>query len=84
MALDKRIRKYTDASGALVYPGDFLQFSDGTVEKVYLLEGSDTEYELGINASREAYLEQHPEAVRECYPLSQFSSSDFHVIPTKG
>ena len=44
---------------------------------VVLLCGDDN---LGVNASNPAYLEAHPEARQECYPLSEFASNDIEII----
>lgn len=35
---------------------------------------------LGVNASNPAYLETHPGAYQECYPLSEFASEDIEII----
>ena len=45
----------------------------GKAPELVLLCGDDN---LGVNASNPAYLEAHPEARQECYPLSEFASDD--------
>lgn len=79
--LNRPIREYFDKDGKRVRPGDIIVFDgDGTTEKVYLAEGTDGYYELGINASNEAFLERHPEWSRELYPLYQFNPKEYKVV----
>lgn len=80
---DKPIRIYRDKNGALVEPGDIIRFDDGSTEEILLLQGDERQFELGVNASNEAFLERHPWCVREGYPLHQFNSSTY-VIDKKG
>lgn len=80
---DKPIHKYEDKNGRIVLPGDTLRFSDGSIEVVYLANGSNSpkpEYDLGINASNEEFLAAHPNYARELYLLSNFRRSEFEVI----
>lgn len=78
--LDKPVRLYVDKNGVTIRSGDTLRFDDGSIEKVYLAVGTEEEYDLGINASNEAYLELHPEKERELYPLWQFDHREYEVI----
>lgn len=78
--LDKPVRKYEDKNGRIVLPGDILKFSDGSLEKVYLAVGDESMYDLGVNASNEAFLKAHPCWTREVYPLSQFRRSEYEVV----
>lgn len=79
--MDKPIRQYVDKHGNLVRPGDILRFDGGGMtEKVYLAEGTPDQYDLGINASNEAFLERHPEWTRELYPLHQYNHLEYEVV----
>lgn len=79
--MDKPIREYVDKHGTLVRPGDIIRFDgDGMTEKVYLAEGTPEQYDLGINASNEAFLERHPEWTRELYPLHQYNHLEYEVV----
>lgn len=79
--MDKPIRQYVDKTGTLVRPGDIIRFDGGGMtEKVYLAEGTPEQYDLGINASNEAFLERHPEWARELYPLHQYNHLEYEVV----
>ena len=56
---------------------DMLISIGGKAPELVLLCGDDN---LGVNASNPAYLEAHPEARQECYPLSEFASDDIEII----
>lgn len=56
---------------------DMLISIGGKAPELVLLCGDDN---LGVNASNPAYLEAHPEARQECYPLSEFASNDIEII----
>lgn len=78
--LDKPVHKYEDKNGRIVMPGDILEFTDGSLELVLLADGTDTEYDLGINASNRDFLKHHPLRAPEVYPLSNFRRSEYEVI----
>lgn len=79
--MEKIILEYRDKNGVVVKPGDVIKFDgDGMTEKVYLAEGTPDYYDLGINASNELWLENHPWCDRELYPLSNFDSDSYEVI----
>lgn len=74
------IREYFDKNGILIRPGDLLKFDEADkIERVYLLQGSQ-EDGLGINASNEVFLDNHPFYPREFYPLSEFDCKECEVI----
>lgn len=78
--LPKPFRWYTDKNGRVVIPNDIICFDGGMTEKVYLAEGTEEEYELGINASNEEFLKRNPWRQRELYPLYQYNRTEYEVI----
>ena len=46
----------------------------------YYVDKHGKKIEADMNASNPAYLEAHPEARQECYPLSEFASNDIEII----
>lgn len=67
--------KYYDKNGNEILAGMHLRMEDGSVEKVHAVLNAFNEEDLGINASNEAFLENHPDCPREYYLLSNFLSS---------
>ena len=67
---------YVDKHGKKI-EADMLISIGGKAPELVLLCGDDN---LGVNASNPAYLEAHPEARQECYPLSEFASNDIEII----
>lgn len=70
---------YADKHGEEIKAGYMIRIGDDDPELVYscINEFGD---DLGINASNEAYLKAHPDAVREYYSLTNFSSEDIEII----
>lgn len=60
---------YRDKNGEEIHAGDKLRFPDGRVEVVVETVTGEGKPDLGINASNEAYLKNHPDAEREYYSL---------------
>lgn len=56
-----------------------IKIGDDEPEMVYSC-CNDFGEDLGINASNEAYLKAHPNAVREYYSLNNFSSSIIEIV----
>lgn len=67
---------YVDKHGQKI-EADMLISIGGEEPELVLLCGDDN---LGVNASNPAYLEAHPGAYQECYPLSEFASEDIEII----
>ena len=67
--------KYYDKNGDEILEGMRLRMEDGSIEKVYATTDAYGEPDLGVNASNEAFLKNHPEWAREYYSLSNFLSS---------
>lgn len=67
---------YLDKRGQKIKAGMMIRIDGGEPEEV-LLCGDDN---LGVNASNPAYLEAHPCALEECYPLSNFSMADIEIV----
>lgn len=67
---------YVDKHGQKI-EADMLISISGEEPELVLLCGDDN---LGVNASNPAYLEAHPGAYQECYPLSEFASDDIEII----
>lgn len=67
---------YVDKHGQKI-EADMLISIGGEEPELVLLCGDDN---LGVNASNPAYLEAHPGAYQECYPLSNFASDDIEII----
>lgn len=67
---------YVDKHGKKI-EADMLISIGGEPPELVLICGDDN---LGVNASNPAYLEAHPGAYQECYPLSEFASEDIEII----
>ena len=59
------MKKYLDKNGVEIKPGSIINCGDGKPEKVYITEDD----RLGICATNPKYLEHHPDADIEYYPL---------------
>ena len=66
---------YYDKNGNEILAGMHVRMEDGSIEKVYATTDAHGRSDLGISASNEAFLKNHPDCVREYYSLSQFQSS---------
>ena len=72
--------KYFDRNGVEIKAGMTLLMSDGTTELVYDTTDSEGNPDLGINASNEDFLCNHPDACREYYSLSNYEMRDIAII----
>lgn len=72
--------KYFDKNGVEIRAGMTLLMSDGTTELVYDTTDSDGNPNLGINASNEDFLSNHPDVCHEYYSLSNFEMRDIAII----
>ncbi len=72
--------KYVDKNGVEIKADMLLRMSDGTTELVYDTTDSDGNPDLGINASNENFLRNHPDACREYYSLSNYEMRDITII----
>ena len=71
---------YVDRNGVEIKAGMTLLMSNGTTELVYDTTDSNGNPDLGINASNEDFLCNHPDACREYYSLSNFEMRDIAII----
>lgn len=67
---------YVDKHGKKIEADMLISLGGKAPELVLLCEDDN----LGVNASNPAYLEAHPEARQESYPLSEFASDDIEII----
>ncbi len=72
--------KYFDKNGVEIRVGMTLLMSNGTTELVYDTTDSNGNPDLGINASNEDFLCNHPDACREYYSLSNYEMRDIAII----
>lgn len=68
--------EYFDKYGVEITAGSTIKIADNEPELVYACGDDD----LGVNASNEAYLRNHPEAEREFYPLSEFCREYLELV----
>lgn len=71
---------YVDRYGVEIKAGMTLLMSNGTTELVYNTTDSNGNPDLGINASNEDFLSNHPDACREYYSLSNYEMRDIAII----
>ena len=74
------VYNYVDKHGNPINMDDMISVSGGEPEKVYLITDQFGKDDLGINASNEEYLKNHPDAVRQYYSLNNFAQSELEVI----
>lgn len=72
--------KYFDKNGVEIKEGMTIRMGDGSEEIVYSTTDVYGNTNLGINASNEKYLNKHPYANREYYPLCNFNMNETEVI----
>ena len=71
---------YVDRNGVEIKAGMTLLMSNGTTELVYDTTDSNGNPDLGINASNEDFLCNHPDACREYYSLTNYEMRDIAII----
>ena len=71
---------YYDKNGTEILAGMHVRMEDGSIEKVYATTDAYGQPDLGINASNEAFLKNHPDCVREYYSLSCFPSINCEIV----
>ena len=71
---------YVDRNGVEIKAGMTLLMSDGTTELVYDTTDSDGNPDLGINASNEDFLRNHPDARKEYYSLGSIDLRNAEVL----
>lgn len=74
-AIGKVTAEYYDKHGVRIKENDMISIAGDEPEKVYACGEGD----LGINASNEAYLKNHPDARTEYYLLSNFDLNDIEI-----
>lgn len=72
--------KYFDKNGIEIKAGMTLLMIDGTTELVYDTTDGDGKADIGISASNEDYLRNHPDAHREFYSLSSIDLRNAEVL----
>lgn len=72
--------KYFDKNGVEIKAGMILLMSDGTAEHVYDTTDKDGNPDLGINASNEDFLHNHPGVSREYYSLGSIELRNAEVL----
>ena len=75
-----RLFHYFDKHGREIKEGMLIRISDDPPERVYACSTQDMDEDLGVNASNEAYLKQHPDAEREYYSLSNFRADIIEIV----
>ena len=75
--------QYFDKNGKEIKAGMKILMDDGSVELVYATEDSFGNPNLGINATNEAFLREHPNWEREYYSLSMFDMSATEICPSE-
>ena len=71
--------KYFDKNRVEIKAGMTLLMSDGTAELVYDTTDSDGNPDLGISASNEDFLRNHPNVDREYYSLGSIDIRNAEV-----
>lgn len=71
---------YVDRNGVEIKAGMSLLMIDGTTELVYDTTDGNGNPDLGISASNEDYLRNHPDAYREFYSLSSIDLRNAEVL----
>jgi len=71
---------YVDRNGVEIKAGMTLLMSDGTTELAYDTTDSDGNPDLGINASNEDFLRNHPDARKEYYSLGNIDLRNAEVL----
>lgn len=79
--------QYFDKNGKEIKAGMKLRMEDGSAELVYDTTDQYGNADLGINATNEAFLLEHPNWQRECYSLSSFNTTTqpipYLILPPK-
>ena len=71
---------YFDKNGNQIKAGMDIRMADGSFERVYETTDAYGNPDLGINASNEDFLCNHPDACREYYSLSNYEMRDIAII----
>ena len=71
---------YVDRNGVEIKAGMTLLMSNGTTELVYDTTDSNGNPDLGINASNEDFLRNHPDARKEYYSLGSIDLINAEVL----
>lgn len=72
-------KTYKDKHGAVIKEGDEIMHKGGQLGFVVACSGPDGE-DLGISASNQDYMDAHPQAEEQFYPLSEFFLSDWEIV----
>lgn len=71
---------YIDKHNNPINADAMISVSGGKPEKVYSITDQFGREDLGINASNEDYLINHPGATRQYYSLNNFACSELEVM----
>ncbi len=75
--------QYLDKNGKEIKAGMKIIMEDGSIELVYDTVDAYGNPNLGINASNERFLEEHPYWTREYYSLSNFNLHGVEICPSE-
>lgn len=78
---DYRAPAYYDRNGNEIKAGMRIIFEDGRVEQVYATSDAQGRQDLGISATNEAFLKNHPDWEQEFYSLSTVDLSAVEIDP---
>ena len=74
------VMKYFDKNGVEIKAGIILLMSDVITALVYDTTDSNGNHDLGINASNEDFLRNHPDAHKEYYSLGSIDLRNAEVL----
>ena len=78
---DYRTPNYYDRNGNEIKPGMQLVFANGRTELVYETMDQNGQPDLGISATNEAFLKNHPDWEQEFYSLSMVDLDAVEIDP---
>ena len=78
---DYRTPNYYDRNGNEIKPGMQLIFANGRTELVYETMDQNGQPDLGISATNEAFLKNHPDWEQEFYSLSMVDLDAVEIDP---
>ena len=76
---DYRAPAYYDRNGNEIKEGMRIVFEDGRIEQVYATSDAQGRQDLGISATNEAFLKNHPDWEQEFYSLSTIDLSSVEI-----
>ena len=80
---DYRAPVYYDKNGNEIKAGMRIVFDDGKIEQVYATSDTQGHQDLGISATNEAFLKNHPDWEQEFYSLSTVDLNTVEITSTE-